>query len=355
MGTEAMDGKTFKAIRESHGATQESWAVQINSRSGKRHDKSRISRWESGSEPIPVELANTLLLDNMKYTSKDHATIVSTSLRKGGSGKTTITAYLGYVLSRVRIDDRTTCRILVIDADSQGNLSHACGISKEQIADMDTAGRSFYHVLTGKCKAADAVIPTSVDGMHIMPSSVSTAFAERELLFREALEGIPANNALKDALTPEFTSGFDFILIDCAPTLGVTTLCPLVVSDYVLFAVQAEPYALTAMDHLAEIIGTIRKTANPELRVLGVVPNMVTVRFEQDKLSMVEMAEKAAMIRRDMQSVGVPVFTAIPRSTNFARAAASNVILYQYDPAAPGIETFVEVAAALGVRTYLGD
>ena len=89
--------------------------------------------------------------------------------------------------------------------------------------------------------------------------------------------------------------------------------------------------------------------------MLGLVPTMFDKRNKQDHLSLQEMAEKATTIRRDAGTVGVPVFSPIPRSTNFANAAAANEILMNVDVAAPGVITFVEIAAALGVRTPLGE
>ena len=348
-----MDGKSFKGIREKSGATQESWATALNRRFGKKYDKSRVCRWESGSEAIPEELAGALLLDNMTADRQNSATIISVGIRKGGTGKSTISSALGYVLTRVKYSDRKPARILLVDADSQSNTTLACGISKEEILKIDAAGRSLYHVMTGKAKIDDCVIATSIPGMEIIPSAVSLAASERELLFREALKGIPANDALKDAISDEFRCKFDYIIFDLAPTLGVTTLCPLYASDYVLYAVQAESHAIAAMDHLTEIVETVRVTGNHELQVLGVVPNMVNIRLKQDRLSMEEMIAKAALIKRDLHSTGVPVFSPIPRCTGFAEASASNVLLYQCDVMSPGIKTFIEIAGAMGVQTLI--
>jgi len=354
-GVANMDGEFLKRIREKRGETQEAFAKLVNARHNRKYDKSRVSRWETGAEPIPTEVSNVLLLENMSYDKKDSATIISVGNRKGGSGKSTISSALGFTLSKVRRNDGSTCRVALIDADSQSNLSLACKVDRTRIAEIDAAGKSFYHVLMGKTKPEDTAIPTQVPGMDIIPSSVSLAFAERELILRESYKDIPANFSLRVALNDDFKRRYDFIIIDCGPSLGVTTLNPLCVSSFVLYAVQTESYAVTGIDHLTEIIDIIRKGAHPGLKVLGLVPTMFDKRNKQDHLSLQEMAEKATTIRRDAGTVGVPVFSPIPRSTNFANAAAANEILMNVDVAAPGVITFVEIAAALGVRTPLGE
>ena len=357
-GAGIMDGKTFKTIRESNGATQESWAAHLNTRFGKKYDKSRVSRWESGAEKIPDELGaallNARLLDNMRYSRDGNVKVISAVQRKGGVGKSTISSALGFVLSKVKCGD-DNARVLVIDGDSQTDLTSLCGISKEQIAEIDAAGRSFYHVLSGKCKPEEAVIPTGMPGLEIIPSSVSLAFAERELILREDHEGISANDSLKKVLTDGFRKRFDFIVIDCAPSLGVTVLNALNASTHALYVVQTETAALAAVENITDIIGVLRKTGHHSLQVLGIVPNMHPKNQKQHNDSLEELKVMATCIRRDRDRIGVPVFTPIPRVTDFTKAAAMRSVLYDIDDAAVGLVTFIEIAAALGVRTLLGE
>jgi chromosome partitioning protein len=341
-----MDGDKLRQIREARNETQESFAATLNRIFSRRYDKSRVSRWETGSEPIPVDVSNMLYTECLTYEPKNRCMVLSTSLRKGGTGKSTITSALGFLLSKVKCGDRS-CRVLCIDCDSQANLSLALGIDRDRIDELDAVGRTFYHVVMGRTPIADAVQKTGIPGLDIIASSVSLAFAERELLTREIREDIPANHALRDIMTDEFKRGYDFILLDCMPSLGITTLNALCASDRVLYAVQVESYAVVGMDHLTEIIATVRKGSNPDLRTLGVVPTMYSNRLSQDRASLDDIRRKATIM-------GVPVFEPLPRSTLFPQAAAANVVLYNVDRSAPGLQTFVEIAEALGVQTIGG-
>jgi len=163
-----MDGTTLRAIREYRGETQDALAKFLNGRFFKKYDKSTVSRWEAGSDSIPVAVSNALYFDTMKFTRNGKCKVVSVCLRKGGTSKTQVASSLGYVLSRAN----GVNRICLIDADSQSNLCAAVGITRDVVEERDAAGKSLYHVLMGTTDIRDAVIPTPYRGIDIIPSAV---------------------------------------------------------------------------------------------------------------------------------------------------------------------------------------
>ena len=333
-----MDGETLKAIRESRGETQAEFAKTLNSKFGKRYDKSKVSRWESCDEKIPAELAGNLLLDTLSFTGSGKTKVVAVVNQKGGVGKSTVCACLGYVLSR------SGARVLLIDADSQANLTVNVGIDDDTIQAADANGGTFYHALARKSNINDNIIETGIDGLHIVPSSIQLAVAERELLESELRDGEHANLRFREVLST--VSGYDFVIVDCMPSLGILTLGAITAASVALIPAQTERFSVLGLGNLVEtIIGVI--PINMGLKVLGIVPTLYSPRNSQDRASLDDITSKA-------EEIGVPVFTPIVRSTSFAQAASANVVVYHGDPGAPGLDTFIEIARELGVTSIGG-
>ena len=327
-----MDGDAVKAARERSGRTQEEFAAWLNSLSGRKYDRSRVSRWETGAERIPADVVGMIQLGQLTFERSGRCRTVSVGNMKGGVGKTETSINQAFVLARAG------ARTLIIDADSQGNASRHVGISRGEIRRLEEEGKTLYHALTGRVPIKDVVRETGVPNLHVVPSSIALALAEREL----AAE--PDRIRMRDMLAG-VTEHYDYILIDCSPSLGVVTVNVLSASDYVLVPVQTEPYAIDGFVHLRSTIDNVRDRANDELKILGIVPTMYNARQSQDRASLDD-------IRRDAKRHGVPVFEAIPRATICAQAAAANRITLDADPGTPGLFTYIEIAVSLGGITY---
>ena len=325
-----MTGEELRALRESRGQTQLEFAAWLNGLMGRRYDKQKISRWETERERVPRDVAGILSIVALTRAAplpSRRAVTVAVALQKGGTAKTATSVNLAYVLARAGN------RVLLVDADSQGNATVHVGISQQDVVRLSREGRTHYHALTGKASLADVILPTEVEGLRVVPASIALSAAEAELYHDPT--GISAMSEMLAVVRADY----DFVIIDCAPALGMITSSALVAADYLLIPCQTEAHAILGLEQLSETIAKIRRRANPSLEILGIVPTMYSARQSQDRASLDDM--------KALWGQQLPMFEPIPRSTVYSQAAAANVITLAGDPGAPGMETFIAIAARL--------
>lgn len=326
-----MTGEELRAAREARGLTQQDFAGWLNQLMGRRYDKQRISRWETERERLPRDVAGALRIAALARptagSGSRRALTVAIALQKGGTGKTATSVNLAYVLAR------SGNRVLLVDADSQGNATVHVGLAQEEVVRLSREGRTLYHALTGKAALTDIVLNTGVEGLDLAPASIALSAAEAELYHDPT--GI---NAMSELLADARTR-YDFIVIDCAPALGMVTSNALVAADTLLIPCQTEAHAILGLEQLSETIAKIRRRSNPSLDILGIVPTMYSARQSQDRASLEDL--------KALWGNTVPMFEPIPRSTVYSQAAAANTITLAGDPGAPGMETFVDIAGRL--------
>ena len=325
-----MTGDELRALREKRGQNQSDFAIWLNGLTGRRYDKQKISRWEAGAERVPRDVDGLLRIAALARSAPlpgGKAVTVAVALQKGGTAKTATCVNLAYVLARAGN------RVLLVDADSQSNATVHVGISQQEVVRLTREGRTHYHALTGKVALSEVVVSTAVPGLDLVPASIALSAAEAELYHDPT--GITAMAEMLAAVSADY----DFMVIDCAPTLGMITSNALVAADYLLIPCQTEAHAILGLDQLSETIAKIRRRANPSLEVLGIVPTMYSARQTQDRASLEDM--KALWGRH------LPMFEPIPRSTVYSQAAAANTITLAGDPGAPGMETFIAIASRL--------
>lgn len=329
-----MTGEELRDLRDRLRKTQPEFATWLNELLGRKYDKQKISRWERGTEKVPRDVAGALMIARLgldRSTEPHPAVTIAVALQKGGTAKTATSVNLSYVLARAGN------RVLLVDADSQGNATVHVGIPQARVVELTKQGKTHYHALTGKASLADVILPTEVEGLHVVPASIALAAAEGELYHDPT--GI---NTMADMLDPVRAS-YDFIVIDCAPSLGMVTSNALVAAQYLLIPCQTEAHAILGLDQLSETIAKIRRRSNPDLEILGIVPTMYSARQSQDKASLDDL--------HAIWGAQFSMFDPIPRSTVYSQAAAANMITLAGDPGAPGMETFVEIARRLmGVK-----
>lgn len=193
--------------------------------------------------------------------------VISFSNQKGGVGKTTSCVNIS-----AQIANKANKKVLMIDMDPQGNATSGLGISKSKIK------KTIYDVIIGKCDVSDAIIKTKFKNLSVIPANIDLAGAEIELYDLEEENSGENLNYIKTAID-KIKGDYDYIFIDCPPSLGMLTVKALSVSDGVVIPMQCEFYSLEGMSQLFNTIKKIRQLFNPELRVVGILLTMYNGRL----------------------------------------------------------------------------
>ncbi len=238
--------------------------------------------------------------------------------QKGGVGKTTTNINLAACLAL------KGKRVLVLDVDPQGNTTSGLGISKK-----DLANTSYDLLIDSEMRTRDTILPTSVKGLDIIPASVDLAGAEIELVQIQGRE-----KRLQKALE-EVRGDYDYIFIDCPPSLGLLTINALTAVDSVLIPIQCEFYALEGVSQLVSTVELVRKSLNPGLVIQGVILSMFDGRTN---LSIQVVNEVKKFFGDKLYS------TVIPRNVRLAEAPSYGLPITSYDPRSKGAKAYMAFA-----------
>ena len=233
--------------------------------------------------------------------------------QKGGVGKTTTAINLSASLAEAEK------KVLVIDIDPQGNTTSGFGIEK------DEQENTIYELLLGECEIEECTIVTEFDDLTIIPSNVNLAAAEIELVGIEEKEYI-----LKKALD-KVRDKYDFIIIDCPPSLSMLTINAMCAADTVLVPIQCEYYALEGLTQLIHTINLVKERLNPELEMEGVVFTMYDARTN---LSLQVVENVKNNLNQEIYK------TIIPRNVRLAEAPSHGMPVNKYDSKSTGAESY---------------
>lgn len=249
--------------------------------------------------------------------------IIAIINQKGGVGKSTTAINLGAALGEMGK------QVLLVDLDPQGNCSSGLGVEKSLIQ------QCIYDVLLNDVPLEEVIIPDIAEGLDIAPATINLAGAEVELVSEMARE-----NRLKDAVG-SMRGKYDFILIDCPPSLGLLTVNALVAADKLLIPIQCEFYALEGVTKLLESMKRVKSRLNPTLDIYGILLTMYDSRTTLSKQVVDEVREYFGRL----------VFaTPIPRMVKLSEAPSFGQPITQYDPKGRGALSYIELAKEVIAR-----
>ncbi len=243
--------------------------------------------------------------------------IIAIANQKGGVGKTTTSINLSACLAE------KGKKVLAIDLDPQGNMTSGLGVDKSEIED------TVFELILGECSINESIHDTAVEQVKLIASTVDLAGAEIELLGKEDREFILRSKLdyVKD--------DYDFIIIDCPPSLNMLTINAMTTANTILVPIQCEYYALEGLSQLIHTINLVQERLNPELQLEGVVFTMYDVRTNLSN----------QVVETVKQNLDTTIFeTKIPRNIRLAEAPSYGLPINMYDPKSAGAESYRDLA-----------
>lgn len=255
--------------------------------------------------------------------------VISITNQKGGVGKTTTAINLASWLAN------KGKKVLAIDADQQGNTTSGIGLDKNSIEN------TIYDVMLEECSLSDVKLQTCVKGLEVVPANINLTGAEIELIGKDGREYI-----LKKEID-NIKEQYDFIIIDCPPSLNIITVNALTASDTVLVPIQCEYFALEGLQQLIYTIDLVQKGLNEDLELEGIVFTMYDARTNLSP----EVVEAVKNIVKEL-NIKVDYYAIIPRNVRLGEAPSHGLPIHLYDPKSKGSESYELLAQQVLEREW---
>lgn len=239
--------------------------------------------------------------------------IIAVANQKGGVGKTTTSINLSACLAEAGQ------KVLVVDVDPQGNTTSGLGVDKNNVEN------TIYELMLGECTVEECIITNVLDNLDVMPSNVNLAGAEIDLI------GVDEREYILHKEINKVRDNYDFVIVDCPPSLSMLTVNAMTASDTVLVPIQCEYYALEGLSQLIHTINLVKKRLNPDLEMEGVVFTMYDARTN---LSLQVVENVKENLKQTIYK------TIIPRNIRLAEAPSHGVPINIYDPKSAGAESY---------------
>lgn len=240
--------------------------------------------------------------------------IIAVANQKGGVGKTTTAINLSACLAE------KNKKVLTLDIDPQGNTTTGLGVDKSKLE------HTSYELLLGDSTLEDVIIPNLYENLALIPSDVDLAGAEVELI------GVPDSNYILKKYIDQIKNQYDYIIIDCPPSLSILTVNALSAADTVLVPIQCEFFALEGLSQLMHTITLIQKRLNPSLEIEGVVFTMYDARTNLS----IQVVEE---VKKELRRTNI-YQTIIPRNVRLGEAPSYGLPINLYDPKSKGAESY---------------
>lgn len=239
--------------------------------------------------------------------------IIAIANQKGGVGKTTTAINLSACLAEAGK------KVLTMDLDPQGNMTSGLGVDKNEVEN------TIYELMLDECSIKESMVDTVVEGMKVIPSNVNLAGAEIELL------GIPEKEYILKNAVDYIKEDYDFIIIDCPPSLNMLTINAMTTADTILVPIQCEYYALEGLSQLMHTIDLVQQRLNPNLKIDGVVFTMYDARTNLSN----------QVVDNVRANLDTKIYnTLIPRNIRLAEAPSYGLPIHMYDTKSAGAESY---------------
>lgn len=243
--------------------------------------------------------------------------IIAIANQKGGVGKTTTSINLAASIAEMGK------RVLAIDLDPQGNMTSGLGVDKNEVEN------TVYELMLDECSINESIQDTVVKGLRLIPSNVNLAGAEIELL------GINDKEYILKTAVDYIRDDYDFIVIDCPPSLNMLTVNAMTTADTVLVPIQCEYYALEGLSQLIHTVNLVRERLNPQLQIEGI---LFTMYDSRTNLS-------TQVVDNVKKNLNQKIYkTVIPRNIRLAEAPSYGLPITMYDPKSAGAESYMALA-----------